>query len=610
MLFSWQRGHKLLYVFGVLVVLAGGLLLSCDANPTKQSDVFSDAEQRVETNVLPPVVDESAAVLRNLVHILAVLPEICTTPLAELRTFSSTLPTLRTPNTSTYNFSEGSWQMTWSDRILGDDDDQLTVDTTTPHVDVTLTMRFRGQAQQILRAIPFSLFPQTTLQTDTEPPSFAAGATEGFFLFQDRDSGLWTLRWQSLGTTKVFDGRLTASTFTRVIKHVVGRPNDTVTSLAVGNSSTQITFQETTAVTDQKGFTFFVRPGDTIRFQLRIGASASTLQSITREQLRIGGGDQRLPDTRSPGDFSLASNLPIDPTGEPLSTTTPGTYIWQQVNNNTCNAGEDQWHVRFNKQSSTTTFSGVVRGVDENNQVRMRVTPVGVCPVGRLDDEDRTFSYDCTLADNTPSGYDFCVTSGKHVDFTPELNREQHPEFVFIGAAADAPSAPDPFTILFALNLTERQSSRNLSFSDTDTNGRLVLTGNNQTTGATLLNPDQVSIEPLCQPPDQPLVKQPRVRLTGQGDYATTRFGGSAYELQDVEFHDSNVAALDDFRRFPDGGTILLHTRVDTEDTTVTAPMAEIVPSNGQATIPIDVEMRVTGVVFEFPNRSIPLTVE
>jgi hypothetical protein len=304
--------------------------------------------------------------------------------------------------------------------------------------------------------------------------------------------------------------------------------------------------------------------------------------------------------------------LPGDPTGAPNFTpgTELGTFIWQEVNNNTCNAGEDQWHVRFSKQNSTTTFSGVVRGVDENNQVRMRVTPIGVCPVGRLDDEGRTFTYDCALADNTPSGYDFCVTSGKRVTFTPELNREQHPGFVFIGAAADAPPSPEPFTILFALNLTERQSSQNLSFSDTNSNGNIVLAGNNQETGATLLNPNQVSLEPLCRPPDQPLVVQPRVRLTGRGDYATVRFGGSAYELEEVEFHDTNVNALDDSRRFPDGGDIRLRTRVDTEDTLVTAPMAEIVSRNGQTTIPVDVEMQVKGVLFKFPDRSIPLTVE
>jgi hypothetical protein len=612
MLFSWQRGHKPLHVLGVLVVLAGSLLLSCDENPTEQSDIFSDAAQRVEANVLPPVTDESAAVLRNLVHMLAVLPEICTTPLAALRTFTSTLPTLQTPNTITFNNDEGSWQMTWNDRVLGDDDDQLTVDTTTPRVDMTLTMRFRGQGQQILQPIPFSLLPQATLQTDIEPPSFAAGATEGFFLFQDRDSGLWTLRWRSLGTTKVFEGRLNATAFTRVIKHVVDRPNDIVTSLAISDATNELTFRETTAVTDQKGFTFFAIPGDTIQFRLQIGASDNTLQSITREQLRLGGGDERLPDNRNPADFSLASNLPGDPTGAPNFTpgTDLGTFIWQEVNNNTCNPGEDQWHVRFSRQNSTTTFSGVVRGVDENNQVRMRVTPLGVCPVGRLDDGDRTFAYDCTLADNTPSGYDFCVTSGKRIDFTPELNQEEHPGFVFIGAAAEAPPSPDPFTILFALNLTERQSSRNLSFSDTDTNGRIVLAGNNQEEGATLLNPDQVSLEPLCHPPDQPLVKQPRVRLTGAGDYATTRFAGSEYELEEVEFHDTNVTALDDFRRFPDGGDIRLRTRVENEDTTITAPMAEVVPLNGQATIPVDVEMQVTGVPFEFFNQSIPLTVE
>lgn len=610
MRFSWPRGCMPLRTLGVLVVCGVGLLLGCQDNITTQDEVFRDARERVEANVLPPVVAEAAAVLRNLVHLLAVLPEICATRLAELGTFESSLPTLDRPDTITFNNTDSRWELTWQNRVLGDDDTQL-IDTTTPRVDITLTVRFRSQGLQTLRAIPFVLAPQTALQTAGEPPSFAAGTTEGFFLFQDAASGLWTLRWRSLGTPKVFEGRINATALTRVVRRIADGANNAVTSLVVSEGANELSFQETTAVADQKGLTFFARPGDMVRFRLRIGANANALQSITREQLRIGDGNQSLPDNLSPADVSLASNLPIDPTGTPIFTrgTDLGTFVWQDVGNNTCNAGEDQWRLRFSKQDSPTTFSGIVRGLDEPNRVRLRTTAVGACPVGRLDDVDRRFVYDCPLSDNTDSGYDICVTADQRLDFTPEVTRAQDPRFVFVGAMEEAPPSPDPFTILFDLGLTERQSSRNVRFS----RGNVVLRGNNETKDAPRLNPDQASLDPLCSPPGAPgqlPVVQPKVRLTGRGDYATTRFEGGAYVLETVEFTNDNVDSLTDFRRFPDRGNILLQTRVEAEDATVTAPTEEIVNRNGQATTTVDVELRVNGVLFTFPNREVGLTVE
>jgi hypothetical protein len=629
MRFSWQRSCMPLRTLGGLVVFGVGLLLGCQDNITTQDEVLGDARARVEANVLPVLVgkpgeeksSEVAAVLRNLVHLLAVLPEICATPLARLGTFASSLPTLQAPTQPiTFNNTDGRWEITWQDRILGDADAALTVDTATPRVDMTLTVRFRSQALQTLRAIPFSLVPQTDLTADP-PATFAA---EGFFLFQDRDSGLWTLRWSSPTTTKVFEGRITATALTRVIRRVVADTdgvNNAVTSLAVSATANEITFQETTDVMHQKGFTFFAQPGDTVTFRLRIGTSVNTLQSITREQLRLGGGEppQRLPADLSPTEFRLVSNLPIDPIGAPLCPpgTNPGTFICQEApSSNTCNAGEDQWRLRFRKQAGATTFSGVVRSFDV--PVRLRTTAVGACPAGRLDDADHTFTYDCTLSDDTLSGYDICVTAGKRLDFTPEVGGIRDPRFVFIGLAEEAPPSPDPFTILFDLDLAERQSSRNVRFSE----GNVVLRGNNETTGAVRLNPDHVSLEPLCGRLSTEVESvvgvvsavQPKVRLTGRGDYATTRFEGGAYILDNVEFADDNVNTLANFQRFPDRGDIRLQTRVEAEDATVTAAMEELeeivsLPNN-QARTTVDVDLRVNGVLFTFPNRRVGLTVE
>jgi len=234
---------------------------------------------------------------------------------------------------------------------------------------------------------------------------------------------------------------------------------------------------------------------------------------------------------------------------------------------------------------------------------------VGDCPAGSLDG-DREFDYTCTTPGMTPSGYDLCVTFGRRVSFSPEVNDVRDPGRVFIGAAGEPPPSPDPFTILFEFDIEERQSSRELSFAETD----IVLRGNVDEAGIFQLNPDQVSLDPLCSIPDEQ--GQPRVRLTGDGEYSTERFAGSRYEfgedddenLEGVQFTDPNVESLDDARRYPDRGVLRLLTRFDNEDAEIETPMEDI--DKTTATSRIDVEITVARVEFNFPDEVIDLTVE
>ena len=111
----FNRRHRCIPLFSltILVALGMGLLPGCDANLPDQDEVFPDAAQRVENTLLPPLVDESEAVLRNLVNLLTALPEICATPLASLGAFTSSLPALGKPVVTTFNDSDGTWDLTW-----------------------------------------------------------------------------------------------------------------------------------------------------------------------------------------------------------------------------------------------------------------------------------------------------------------------------------------------------------------------------------------------------------------------------------------------------------------------------------------------------------------
>lgn len=620
-----QRYWRTLCCALVCGVLLGLHVLSgCDANIPSQDEVFGDAAQRVEANLLPPFLNESETVLRNVLNLLAALPEICSTPLATLGSFVSSMPALGVPVRSTFDDEEGSWEIVWQNVVLGDTDGQLTSATNALRVNLTLTIRYLSPILQTLRALPFSLVPQTTLQTGGEPPSVATGTVEGFFVFQNVATGEWTVRWNALDT-KVFEGRINAPV-SRVIQRVAAGDTNVVTSLEVNDNQTEIRFEDTTAPTDTKGFTFFVKPGESIRFRLRIGPVDDSLQQITQAQLRVGGNDQLLPASEDPGDFRLASSLPIDPTGEPAFGNEVGTFIWQDVTTNACDVlTEDQWRVRFSIAGTATTFTGTVVAVEDGAQARLRSTAVGSCPAGSLSNGDKQLTYDCVVQDNTPSGYDVCVSRGRRVTFAPRVNDVRDPGKVFVGAARVPPPSPYPFAIRFEPELTESVPSIGLVFPEDG--GIIVLRGNNEEEGALLLNPDQVSFDPLCSIPGEVKQRLPRVRLTGAGDYSTDSFEGSRYILgededevgEDVEFTmdiDPTDNPLADARRFPDRGQVRLETRLEgeLENSIARTFMEDIQDLNGRVVLPADAELNVNGVIFRFPNANFPnqvgLTVE
>jgi hypothetical protein len=609
MRFSRLRCSTWLRWLGIFLLLGGSVFIGCNANVTDEDEVFGDARQQVEQNVLPVIVAESEVVLRHLSNFLAALPEICATPLAALGSFTSSMPGLGAPATVEYHDNNGRWIMRWSNVVLGDTDNQLT--SATPRVDILLRIFFRSIGRASLRAIPFSLAPVTALQLAGEPPSYAAGLTEGFFLSQDATNGQWRLRWRARNSSKVFEGRISVDSIASgVVRRVVDGAQNAVSSLTVNSAANTIRFEETTSVDEEKGITFFVRPGERVRFQLRIGPENSSLQAITRDELRLGTGDQLLPASQDPGNFRLGSSLPLDPRGEPVITpgTDLGTFIWQDVVTNTCNAGEDQWRVRFSRQTGAPEFRGVVASVnDDSDAFILRANAVGSCPAGSLSDR-RSFSYECTLSTNVLSGYDLCVTAGGRVTFTPRLDGDRDPRFVFIGANATPPPSPFPFSIFFDLDITEVQSERELQFSD----ATIVLLGNTDEDEReqVIINPDQVSLDPLCRIPGE--LVQPRVRIIGDGEYGTSRFQGSGYDLEQVRFTDTQVDTLTDIRRFPDAGEIRLTTRVrgEIDNSKIRAFMEDVQPVNGNVGMPIDVRINVNDVEFNFLDQAILLTVE
>jgi hypothetical protein len=588
------------------------VLVACTDEGTDENEVFTDAAQRVEQHILPEMVDESEAVLRNLLNTFVVLPEICATPLSSLGSFTSRLPGLGRPDIVEYKDGDTSWKLTWRDVVLGDTDDQL-MNATVPAVNIVLSILFRARGDAAQRGVPFALAPFTALQIDGEPPSYAAGQTEGFFLSQDRQSGQWRLRWRALGTPKVFAGNIAIETPAgAVIKRIVPGDQNAVASLVVNTAANTITFEETTAVEEEKGITFFVRPGDFLRFRLRLGPVNGPLQDITSEQLRIGAADQLLPVSQDVANFRLASSLPINPTGAPVISpgTDLGTFIWQDTVTNGCNVGEDQWRLRFSRQTGTTTFSGTLTRVEDDIDARfISAQAVGSCPAGSLSNQ-RSFSYDCRLTSDTEAGYDLCTSAGGRLNFTTRLDDRRDPRFVFVGESLASPPSPLPFTIRFNIEMTEQQSARALQFS----NAVVVVKGNTESNEDedVILNPDQVTFDPLCRGLGDGV--QPQIRLTGDGEYGTARFDGSAYILDHVRFTQANVESLTDIRRFPDGGGIRLITRVEgeIENTRIRAFMQDIQPANGGAGLPVTVELNVDDIVFNFliPKEDIILTVE
>jgi hypothetical protein len=622
-----------------LVLLVLVMVTGCKDSVPDGDEVFDGARQRVTNNVLPDIKRESGAVLRNLTNLLAALPQICATPLAKLGVFDSVLPagrpgsgadagTLGPPDSVTLigdddeDTDEGiffnSWELIWNNVILGD----LRADTETPPVDITLNVRYRTSQFSTLSGIPFILVPPSApLATATvgEPPSLEAGTTDRFFLYQDGPTGVWVLRWRAVDTTKVFSGTISFTSFSRVIRRVSEAPQDVVESLELRDSVGQIEFVETTTPTEDKGFTFYAKPGDRIRFQLNIGPNEGDLESITSNQLRIGAGDQQLPVSEDPGDFQLATNVPLEPsTAQPPAFTLDGkprTFVWQDVENtnNFCNLDEaDPWRIEFRTTGNlTTTFTGEVTAREDDTSAELTFESFGNCDDDR-EDGGRTLDYTCTLQGTQTAGYDICVTRGHRVLFNPSVNDLADPGLVFIGAEQETPLTSDPFDIFFDVDLVEPQSDRHLTFTD-------ILR----------LNPDQVSLEPLCgrlpeeieaivRPqvaatfaPDEELV-QPRVRLNGSGEYSTDRFDGSLDTLEEIEFLDKAVETLDAPQRFPDRGLITLQTRVEdeVENSVITSEMDEIEGDGDVTQALIDLDISISRVIFEFDNEVIALAVE
>ena len=102
---------------------------------------------------------------------------------------------------------------------------------------------------------------------------------------------------------------------------------------------------------------------------------------------------------------------------------------------------------------------------------------------------------------------------------------------------------------------------------------------------------------------------QPQVRLTGEGEYGTARFDGSAYILDDIEqvrFTQANVEALTDIRRFPDVGEFVSSPAwKGNRKFQAYSIHAEYSAVNGNVGLPIEAELNVDEVIFNFliPKR-------
>lgn len=596
--FSRKFGYGWVVWIG-LYCLSLGMVAGCKDNIAEQNDIFADAEQRVRTLVLPELNAESQAVLRNLVNVLTVFPEVCATPLAALGSFTS--QTIGKPSII-LDDNDGEWILSWFNVVLGDKDGTTVNPDATP-VDITMTIMFRAANEAELRAVPFSLTPQTTLRTDGEPPSFAPGTTEGFFLYQDDQTGAWILRWRAVGGERSFAGTINASAgISRLIRHP-DDPTKSVASLSINSVAQEVTFGETVAAGNDQGFAFYVRPGEAIQFRLRMGVSGGDLRDITTNDLRIGADDAFLPPNKAPGNFFLSSNEPIDPTGEPPLTlgTDRGTFLWQDTTTSGCAVGEDQWRLRFiTTPNSSDTFSGEFAGEDEEAPVTINLAIFGQCPEPTRQQEGRAFSYTCSLGSGQIGGYDVCVSGGTRVTLEAFINSIRDPALVFVGAERSAPPSPDPFTIRFDITLEERNSARQLKFSDAE----LMLRGNNEESDLKL-DLDQVSLEPPCVDGKRLLA-----RMTEEGDYATNRFEGSRFILDEVEFLADDATVPQELRRFPDRGVLQLDTRVEAEEAEIKALTDTIRLQAGEIRSTTVVFVTVNKVLFTFPDESAVLTVD
>ncbi|MDH3598303.1 MAG: hypothetical protein OEU26_01545 [Candidatus Tectomicrobia bacterium] len=612
---SRRSRHYCLYSYLFMALLLGCVsgLLGCSDELTQGNDTLGDTADRVEQNVLPPLLDESGDVLRNLLNMFPLLNEICATPLGDLGEFTSALPELQRAQQQErdpfqIDESNGSWRASWRDVVFGSADGQTAV----PAVDLTITLRFRSPNLVTLQALPFAIAPQSaslTAREPPEPPACTPERPEGFLLFQDAASGVWTLSWCAQETTKTFAGTISAQAITRVLRRLSDDASNEVSSLSINEATTEVRFRETAEPAQLKGFRFFVRPGEVVRLELGLGPSDDT-QEINRSQILLGN-DQPLPANLEPADFRLATSLPIVPTGAPVFTSGEafGVFIWQDTANNQCpSAGEDQWRIRFSTPGSTL-FEGFARTTNENDgeETRLSATGVGACPAPSIEDDTTLANYECTVQDATPSGYDICATNSQSMVFSSEVDQVRDPSVVSIGSLSARPPAQDPFTILFEVELDEQQSIQNLELTD----GVVLLHGDfdDDDIVDTPLRPDQVSLDPLCREPVNPA--DIHVRLQGQGEYGTERFEGSVYEVDNVEFTDSGATPMVGRPRLPDLGRMILRTRQDNDIIEITAPMEDIhEQQDGHVTTLIDVDLRVDTIQFLFLDRAVNLTVE
>jgi hypothetical protein len=621
----WHTG-----LLGFLLVV----LLSCTAEELKEDDASDDFLQRVEENILPEIVSESEDVLRNLLNFMPVFTEICATPFMDLGRFSSQLTALQQAEQGSDDRmryiddnddnDDRTWQVTWRNVVFGADSTSRDF----APVDARLNARYLDENFFTIRPFPFDLTPSmSTPQTAGDPANMSFSA-EGFYLFQDVQTGQWTLRWHT-NMPKVFKGQLSDAEFRRVFRHASGtaEPDD----IDISGSTREITFEDTTTPDQDKGFTFFVRPGDRIRFELEISESESdTPQGITTDQLFIGGTGERLPRSLDADDFELSSSLPIDPTGQPtfIPGVNRGMYIWQDLNNDQCQGTEDEWHVRFSAPDNTSFTGSIEVREDETDAAILRVTAVlGSCAPANFDGA-REIDYSCTPT-ASENGYDLCTTGGQRLRFDPEVNGKEDPSVVFIGAASAAAPSESPFAIVFEIKIEENGSARELDIDDTT----LVLRGNRDEDDnsidierAELINPDQLSLDPNCvRRLTNGVAVLPAVRVTGNGQYSTDRFDGSRFELDstdpdddsslndaDFAFEENTESGLQAVGRFPDRGSIRLRTRGDTfsEEGKVTGPMTAITATNGRVTIPTKIELTLEDVDFRFRDQPLDLGIE
>jgi len=614
-----RGGVRLVFLIAVLVAVWCGLI-ACSEQFSGAEDALGDTAERIEQIVLPPIVEETGVLLRNYVNFLPVLLEICATPVGELGEFTSQLPELQRAqqqvgDTFTIDDVNGFWQVAWRDVIFGDQDGQLTVDTGTPSVDVIVTARFRNAGLGSVRAVPFTLPSSELVQTSREPGDLhrCTDATpEGFYLFQDRTTGLWTLGWCAQGTDKVFRGEMTTAAFSRVSRKVSSETVEEVSSLTVNASSTTLQFEETTAPMVAEGIRFFVRPGDFIHFELRLGPVGGDTSSIVREELRLGafnvGEEQFLPSNLDPANFELLTSVPIVPTGAPDFTLRQdfATFIWQDEMPGPCTeAGETLWHLRFHTAASVL-FSGFVALADEDaSDRRLRVLRVGRCQEGRFDfvDNDERLNYECRVDDAAENGYDVCVRGARRVQFSPEVQEVGDPTRVWMGSENRRPPAQDPFTMSFDVEMQENQSDRNLDL----TNGRVVVLGTTEEANQIRLREDQVSLEARCHPLDDGPV---HVRLIGNGQYATERFEGSRYEFDDLEFTDALRTGDVSAQRLPNRGELELRTRDDEDTVKIIVPASEFADTNGRVTSNLDLTLTLDTLELDFFDRIVNLSLE